>query len=414
MPTQQDDVVMPSLTSRDDYVDFFDAESAGAEPTGARLRKNLVKSYIIETVRDGVDQPNAADTFARAAGLQLRELDDGALFVLQDADGVVAVMEGANSRFPVIHSTRRTTTIDRLVEKTVMSSPWLDHVWLPGRFFDALWDWTRETADPDRLAKLKFSYRARFERLDHAPGSDLDEGDDYDGDDAPDDDDSSIQEVRHSQFEVADRVGVLAQRLDQMRTLYDPLQSTIRIRIPSTGRGGHEIFNFGKITNRSVSFSEQQKIVRLVTDLYRRVTEDAEEKLWYSAEAESHGDGVAFTGRPVFLSFSAPLELSTLHWWAERTFGNKRNVFRLGGESMWSGPDQTRLHVYGVDRHLWQPISVEATRDHFLAVLPEGTCGNTINRLVTNVQRYLSPSVRAWIGEFPYEELLLGRSEATA
>lgn len=412
MPTQQDDVVMPSLGTRDDYVDYFEAESAGAEPTGARLRKNLVKSYVIETVRDGVDQPNAAETFARAAGLQLRELDDGALFVLRDGDGVVAVMEGASTRFPVIHSTRKTTTIDRLVERTVMSSPWLDHVWLPGRFFDALWDWTRATADPDRLAKLKFSYRARFERLDHVPPIDVEEGDEFDGDDAPDDEDTSFQEVRHSQFEVADRVGVLDQRLEQMRELYDPLQSTIRIRIPSTGRGGHEIFNFGKITNRSVSFSEQQKIVRLVTDLYRRVTEDAEEKLWYSAEAEAHGGGVSLTGRPVFLSFGQPLDLSTLHWWAERTFGNKRNVFRLGGEPMWSGSDQTRLHVYGVDRHLWQPISIEASPDHLLAILPEGTCGNTINRLVTNVQRYLSPSVRAWIGEFPYEELLLGRAEA--
>jgi hypothetical protein len=291
---------------------------------------------------------------------------------------------------------------------------WLDHVWLPGRFFDALWHWTRQTADPGRLAKLKFSYRARFERLDHRPDDYGDEADEFDSDYLPvDDEDGTIQEVRNSQFEVVDRVGVLDQRLERMRELYDPLQSTIRIRIPSAVRGGHEVYNFGKITNRSVSFAEQQKIVRLVTDLYRRVTEHAEERLWYSANEDVHGDGAVLAGRPIFLSFPEALEVATLHWWAERTFGNKRNLFRLGGEPMWSGPDKTRLHVYGVDRHLWQPVSLEVTPTHLLALLPEGTCGNTVNRLVTNVQQYLSPSVRAWIGDVPYEELLVGSTELT-
>lgn len=412
MPAQLDDAPMPSLDTRQDYVDYLESEAAGAEPTGARLRTNLVKSYVIETVREGNGVPNAATIFADTAGLRLTELDHGAIYTLAGEDGIVAVIEGAETRFPVLHSTRKTQTIDPLVRSTVMSTPWLDHVWLPGRFFDALWSWTRDTVDPGRLAKLKFSYTGKYERLGLAGPPDDD--DESDVDDEPVDEDGKITEVRQSLFEVADQVGVLGARLEEMRQLYDPLQSTVQIRIPSTVRGGHEVYNNGKITNRSVSFSEQQKIVRLVTDLYRRVTEDAEEKLWYSANEEVRGEGVGFAGRPVFLSFPQPLELSTLHWWADRTFGLKRNIFRLGGQPMWSGPDRTRLHVYGVDRHLWQPISIEVTRNHLLAVLPEGTCGNTINRLVTNVQRYLSPSVEAWVGEFPYEELLLGPTTAVA
>jgi hypothetical protein len=407
MPSQADDVVMPDLPTREDYIGYLESESEGAEPTGARLRRNLVKSYVIETVRGGARAPHAASVFAQAAGLRLTELDGGSLFALRDSDGVVALMEAAETRFPVIHSTRKAKVIDPIVHNAVMSSPWLDHVWLPGRFFDALWGWTRETVDPGRLAKLKFSYQASFERLDDRPGDYADETDEFDGDDLPaDDEDGTIREVRHSQFEVADRVEVLDQRLERMRALYDPLQSTIQIRIPSTVRGGHEVYNFGKITNRSISFAEQQKIVRLVTDLYRRVTEGAEERLWYAADEDASGGGAVLRGRPVFLAFPEPLELSTLHWWAERTFTNRRNKFRLGGEPMWSGPDRTRLHVYGIDRHLWQPVSLEVTRNHLLAVLPAGTCGNTINRLVTNVQQYLSPSVRAWIGDVPYERLL--------
>lgn len=421
MPAPADNAVMPDLGSRDDYLEYMESESAGAEPTGARLRKNLVKSYVIETVRENGHMPNAATIFARTAGLSLGELDGGAMYTIRNSSGVVALIEGAETRFPVIHSTQKTTTSDKLVRDTVLSSPWLDHVWLPGRFFDALWKWTKDTAEPGRLVKLKFSFWGRYERLGGEPETSA-IGLDPDDDDielethetSDDDSDDIVREVRHSQFEVADRVSVLDQRLQQMREIYDPLQSTVRIRIPSVVRGGHEIFDFGKITNRSVSFSEQQKIVRLVVDLYRRVTEDAEEKLWYSAEQEVGGNGVAFSGRPVFLSFTEPIELSTLHWWAARTFGNKRNLFRLGGEAMWSGADRSRLHVYGIDRHLWQPLSIEATRDHILAVLPAGTCGNSVNRLVTNVQQYLSPSVRAWIGESPYEELLLGNPATAA
>lgn len=412
MPAQTDDAPMPALATRDDYVDYLESEAAGAEPTGARLRTNLVKSYVLETVREGNGVPNAAGTFADAAGLRLTELDDGAIYTLAGEDGIVAVIEAAESRFPVLHSTRKAQTIDPLVQRTVLASPWLDHVWLPGRFFDALWSWTRDTVDPGRLAKLKFSYTGKYERLDFVGPTD--EVEELEAEDGRVDEDGVISEVRQSQFEVSDRVGVLDARLEGMRQLYDPLQSTVQIRIPSTVRGGHEVYNNGKITNRSVSFSEQQKIVRLVTDLYRRVTEDAEEKLWYSADEEVGGDGAGFGGRPVYLSFPEPLELPTLHWWADRTFGLKRNIFRLGGQPMWSGPDQTRLHVYGVDRHLWQPISMEVTREHMLAVLPAGTCGNTVNRLVTNVQRYLSPSVKAWIGEFSYEDLLVGSTSAVA
>jgi hypothetical protein len=401
---------MPELPSRDDYIGYLESESERAEPTGPRPRKNLVKSYAIETTRDGLRSAHAAEVFARSAGLQLRELDGGSLFVLRGSDGVVALMEAAQSRFPVIHSTRKSATIDKIVRDAVLSTPWLDHVWLPGHFFDALWEWTRQTADPNRLAKLKFSYRARYEPLDSGSDNADEDADAFDSEDLPsDDEDGSIREVRHSQFEVADRVGVLAQRLGKMRALYHPLKSTIRMRIPSTGRGGHEVYHNGKVTNRSVSFSEQQKVVRHVIDLYRRITEDAEEKLWYSSREDEPGGGAALSGRPVFLAFEERLELPTLHQWADRTFGNRRNLFRLGGEPMWSG--DTRLHVYGIDRHLWQPISLEVTQDHLLAVLPHGTCGNTINRLVTNVQQFLSPSVQAWIGDTPYDDLLRGRHE---
>lgn len=405
LPIADRDQPMPLLESRDAYVEHLENESAGAEPTGARLRKNLVKSYVIETARHHHEAPNAAETFAATVDVRAEPIDGGDLYRMRNAQGeVLAVMEGVDTRFPVLHSTMLTQPLDSMVKSAVSSSPWLDHVWLPGRFFDSLWQWTKGTADPRRLAKLKFAYTAHYEDAEGMLDTAEDDGEFPD--EGADAGDEGVREVRRSQFEVADRVGVLDQRLNKMRNIYNPLQSTVRIKIPSGVAGGHEVYDYGKVTNRSVSFSEQQKTVRLIIDLYRRVTEDAEDKLWYASEEELPSGGARLTGRPVLLRYLEPLDLHTLHTWAERTFGNRRNRFRLGGHPIWSGPDRTRLHVYGIDRHLWQPISLEATRDHILALLPAGTCGNTVNRLVTNVQQYLSPSVDTWIGEFPYAELL--------
>jgi hypothetical protein len=41
-----------------------------------------------------------------------------------------------------------------------------------------------------------------------------------------------------------------------------------------------------------------------------------------------------------------------------------------------------------------------------MAIIPNGTCGNTAHRLVTNVQRYLDPGANAYIGEKPYKTLV--------
>jgi hypothetical protein len=64
-----------------------------------------------------------------------------------------------------------------------------------------------------------------------------------------------------------------------------------------------------------------------------------------------------------------------------------------------------KVHVYGADRHLWQPINLELTDKGIVAILPQGTCGNTFHRLVTNIQRYVCPNIDAWIGSKPFQSL---------
>jgi hypothetical protein len=51
-------------------------------------------------------------------------------------------------------------------------------------------------------------------------------------------------------------------------------------------------------------------------------------------------------------------------------------------------------------------MDLEITRNHVYALLPTGTCGNSVHRLVTNVQRFVQPKVSVFIGEHSYEDFL--------
>ena len=105
----------------------------------------------------------------------------------------------------------------------------------------------------------------------------------------------------------------------------------------------------------------------------------------------------------MIIHFNEPLSTTTFDNWIRKAF-HKLNVFKLWGEPLRLGP--TKIHVYGADRHLWQPLNIEMTERGMVAILPHGTCGNTFHRLVANIQRFVCPEIRAWIGSRPFEGFL--------
>jgi hypothetical protein len=86
-----------------------------------------------------------------------------------------------------------------------------------------------------------------------------------------------------------------------------------------------------------------------------------------------------------------------------------RNRFRLWGNPIRLGPQ--KIHIYGLDRHLWQPIFIEMTTDHLIAIVPKGTCGNTVHRLITNIQRYIDPAASAYVGDTEYQKMVEASSK---
>ncbi len=112
-------------------------------------------------------------------------------------------------------------------------------------------------------------------------------------------------------------------------------------------------------------------------------------------------DGFSVSGAPLTIRFSEQLSEATFNRFVDLALRRRTSRFRIGGYVTRRGP--TKVHLAGIDRHLWQPFLLEATSHHLLALLPQGTCGNTVHRLVTNVQRYLDPKVDVWLGSEKYE-----------
>ena len=155
----------------------------------------------------------------------------------------------------------------------------------------------------------------------------------------------------------------------------------------------------GQATNRSDSFAEHRSTVALVLKLYRRITEHAEDRLWFDTTSVDD-EGLIRQGAPLTIRFGEPLSKPTFDRFVSLALERWTSRFRIGGYVTRRGP--TKVHMAAIDRHLWQPLLLEVTSRHMLGVLPRGTCGNTIHRLVTNVQRYLDPNVDVWLGNESY------------
>jgi hypothetical protein len=397
---------LPRLASRENYVDFLEGYVLPTveEAEARRASRKLVKTYLLETVGHGPER-NVTEAFP--GNVQLDRLDDSMFRVLDASHGerIVGLLELLDDRHPVLYTTLGVKESDRWIRQNVDSTPWLDRMWLSSPMLFELWQYVQRTTPSHRYVRLGFEHEAWYEASTDvdAAGDDLDEGVDDEDDDFEEDEDNAGQasiERRRSKVNLTERLSVLKNKLPQLIRLYDPLHSLVQLQMPSAGRGGHLLHFDGKATNRSESFLEHRATMQLIVGLYRRVTENAEEHLWL-ATSDAGDDGFRISGAPLSIRYSEPLSQATFDRFVNLGLQRKTSRFRIGGYAQRRGP--TKVQLAAIDRHLWQPFLLEATSQQLLAVLPHGTCGNSIHRLVTNVQRYVDPEIKVWLGSEPYE-----------
>lgn len=217
-------------------------------------------------------------------------------------------------------------------------------------------------------------------------------------------------ERRVARLEIRQRLSWLRQYLANSTIFGDLTGNLVRIRIPALNdRGRYEYYQFGKATNRGSEFiGFRAQLSFLVETVYSRLIELIEETCTFYVERQPiHHEGSRYVirGAPVTFKFKKELTEPIFNRFIELTFERGAGKFRLWGNPI-RFPGPPKVHVYGLDLHLWQQIYLDMTQSRFVVILPQGTCGNTVNRLATNIQRYLDPEVEIFIGDTPYVDLL--------
>jgi hypothetical protein len=402
-----------NFTSKEQAFDFLDdyASQRKEEIERRKLGKDqgLIKSYVLETLpSNGISDMNVPNVL-HGVEWQISPVDGADLYRVADAEGHLGFLEPVSSRHLVLHTTKETRRADKTLRNTVFATAQLDFGWLAGSTFETIWQQLVLPQMPDRFVTFKFEHLARFEE------PEWDEEDEELDEDWSDDD---LIERRASALQITERSEQIDRFLPQLQIYHPPFRAIKMLRIPASGvRGGYDVWSWGKVTYRSPTFRDGRSQVLSLTRLYEEATRVIEQRLWFQTEPTTFGDGgeaVTVTGAPVTIAFDPPLSLSTFQNFVETTFERGQGPFRL-----WGNPirvSERKAHIYGIDLHLWKRIYLEITPRQLVAVLPRGTCGNTVHRLVANVQRYLAPNVRAFIGDVSYSDLLrdvfLGRLKA--
>ncbi len=383
-----------SIDSREKMIRYFDGYAAERmEELGKKSTKRpLVKSYMLEHVGDSQKQKDISMVLGMS-GIITEKIDENLYRVLDtnNGNGYMGFVEVFTPRYFVFYTSQPSDIADSWVKNLVFNSPDLDHIWLSGLTFNVLWKRVIQLSKPYRYVSLLFVHESIYE-IDSKANEPEHNENEYNEDQSAliDRDVAEIIERRAAKFKLVDKISV------------------VQLRFPSPiGRGGHDFYDNGKVTNRSGDFRDHRSHILYVQRIYDELMKRTEERAWYSLDKEKvsvPGKFQKLIGAPVTIDFGEPLSKETFDYWIKSTFGRINNKFRLWGNPIVLGP--TKVHVYGVDKHLWKPIFLELTNKHLIAIVPKGTCGNTIHRLICNIQKYIDPSAKAYIGDKEYKSLV--------
>jgi len=399
-----------SITSREKMIRYFDgySEERMEELDERKVKRPLVKSYMLEHVGNTGNQKRVTEVLS-SLGINSQEIGDNLYCILDTKENgeYMGFLEVLTSRYFVFYTIHKSEDADKWIKNLVINSPELDHVWLSGLTFNVLWQRVAQLSKPHRYVSILFIHESIYQ-IDSENYESEDEEERDISLSLDEEDVIEVVERRASKFKLVDKISVVQDKLNRLQDLYSPLYAISQLRFPSpVGRGGHDFYDNGKVTNRSGNFRDHRSHILYVQRIYDELMKKTEEKAWYSMDKESvtiPGQFQKLIGSPVRIEFKETLSKETFDYWISSTFGRINNRFRLWGNPISLGPK--KVHVYGVDKHLWKPIFLEITDKHLTAIVPKGTCGNTIHRLICNIQKYIDPAAKAYIGDEEYSVMV--------
>lgn len=338
---------------------------------GGRVRDGQVKSRLLEAHPPEMSHDGARSLLTHlgdAASVQLEPLSED-LWALLGADDVFFV-DTLNPRFWLLHSTARAQKVNSLWRRHVVSSPQLDSAWLTAaqlREFEGERRWIKSSFSSDELQPGEDSaggvprrWRVQVEG------------------EAPDDLLDLVSED--------EKYGSSASLTAVASILRDEQLGSARVAADYQG---------GFVSSGS-SFEVVIGALWRSLDRYESYVTDLEGRFQlrtgpFEADVLNGSDGgaLSFDGDVAHLSF--PHRVSDLDAFVDSLF-NCREPFRLWAVPRQVGADQWEANA--VDLHVGHILRLEIAPEWMRVLLSEQTCGNTLARLLANLQHRFDARTR--------------------
>lgn len=345
---------MASVDGRQDFLGLMTAamrNEADECAFGGRIRNGQIKSQLLEAHPAERSTEGAATLIkekAERSGLTLKQIDEGLWALLGDD---VFFVDALNPRFWLLHTTAPARALKTLVRTELVTDARLDSAWMPKGLLDRLEGvrhWMRSSFESDTLLPSdgQGTRRWRVQVEGDAPEELLD---------------LARQVPRYAAAASLSAVGSI-------------------LREPGIGEARVVGDYKGAFIASGASFDLVAGVLWRTMDRYEKYVKNLEEvhQLRINSVEET---GLELDGDVAVIDF--PAEVEDLEYFVGALF-NAKEPFRLWAVPRKVAEDEWEANA--VDLHVGQTLRLEIT-PRWLRVLLDGrTCGNTLARLVTNLQ----------------------------
>lgn len=351
--------------NRETLTDVLTAVMAGRSREAADLaplhdRAGLLKTYAIEVHTDP-ERPSEdrGRLLAARLGLSAGETLDPTLTVMWD-DSVSLFVDSLDARFWLIHTPSSARTVQSLLGRAVWSSRDLDWCWFPTEI-------VRSMAMEGQLKWFKSNFR---------------------GDDLLPSEGIAARRMR-VQLEGDDPADLLEQLIQNPKYRRAIALSALALEMSDDTAGTvQESAQYrGRFVTRGDSFEAHVGFVARTIQRYAKLVKGIEERfpIKWSASPDM---GAIFTGDAVHIELDQPIP--SLEKFVDGLF-SCRDPFRLWAIPRWI--NDRWIEAEAVDLHIGVQIRMEIAPNYIRMYLPENACGNTVVRLVANLQHFYDATV---------------------
>jgi hypothetical protein len=337
-----------------------------------------LKTYILEAhAQNGetIGQSGAAEVLFDAAerfGLKVRETDDRTLFEASKGD-VGFFFDILDSRFWVAHTMSNIDAAEPLLKSMVDENPNLDYAWPPSDLMRSL----QKTGRP-----LGFAVDFDETEFLSAPEAEVEES-------------NAVFRFRHG--------GTGADRWLRQLESFDPSVlafSMVKFSREDRKTESHivqELNEHGRLKAAGNSITLHLQVVSLVLHKYKSLIVAIENAARIRPSLEPNGK--LLLGEPIVFSFPKPLaDFETF----VRELVSCKEPLRIWGLQEETGGDH--VHVEAVDMHTGSRLRFDVTPDFMRIYLGPHACGNTVARLLRNLQAHVDATIRI---NLPPDDILL-------